>query len=531
MNLLIAIALVFVVGLESGHGASYIPSARNGQCKDDWRGKFSSDGALGRNSTYRIGSHQRYHDFYRQVDRGNCWKEWLVVIYMAADNDLSPYSYRDVIEMEEVGSSVGVDVVVFLDTAEDDGLRYYHIGKRDKSWDYAPLLKDYQVKHPDETNLDELEKDFLTQNGPQLIGTEPAVTLPEGNSGDVKTAGAFLEWAFTEYPSRHVLLLGWSHGEGFDAGPNKTPLSHPDGKTGGFAFDFTSREKGEPNSHMAVTEMVSGLRGLLKKNRHGEPLDIVGSDACLNQEVEFGYEWEGVAEYGFGSSSIVQKKGFNYRTLLRWIEAHPSFTAAALAKQIPLLYRASVSPHSGSVFRSYLDPSATMASWTLSELKPLALALDELGARLTAWINTPKDKVDRNSRRGELNRLIRETGRFGGISQDLFNFTQRLGTWAMNYREQAKTKPAKDWWAATNDKVSNVRSMLDRAILEKYIGEAYRSKEGFATSRGVSIWLPNDAKEAKEMFPKFEQSRFYRQGEKKLTPWALFVQQLYPTKD
>jgi len=88
-----------------------------------------------RNFLYQVGQKESYSDFFKRLHRENCWKEWLIVIYMAADNDLSPYAERDIWEAEATGSSVDVDVVVLLDRAAQDGLHTLHIAKNTKSPD------------------------------------------------------------------------------------------------------------------------------------------------------------------------------------------------------------------------------------------------------------------------------------------------------------------------------------------------------------------------------------------------------------
>ncbi len=44
--------------------------------------------------------------------------EWLVMVYMAGENNLEPFALDDVNEMERVGSTDQVQVVVLLDRPE-----------------------------------------------------------------------------------------------------------------------------------------------------------------------------------------------------------------------------------------------------------------------------------------------------------------------------------------------------------------------------------------------------------------------------
>jgi len=365
--------------------------------------------------------------------------------------------------------------------------------------------------------LKELEAAFLKEVGEELIQSPKVKTLPEGDSGDVKTAGEFLNWAIEQYPSRRIALIGWSHGEGFDASPD-AKIGNQSGKQGGFAFDYHSK------NHMRVTDMAKGTRILLKRlrstpdeNRRFATIDLLGSDACLNQQVEFAYEWRGVADYVFGSSTIVQSKGFNYRTFLKEFVDRPRFSNAHFGKRIPMIYKGSVTEGSGHKYGSYYDPNGTMATWTMSEMIKLHRAMDDLGKELLVWINLAPDEIDRIDRQAEIRDLIRHSIRKGGISTDLTNFLQILEGWA---RENNHVKIRKE--------VQSTRRVLSLSVLSYFVGKNYR-KGLTVVSKGVAVWLPVHPQEYFQMFPKFKSSRFYKDLDDptKLSGWAKFVENLY----
>jgi hypothetical protein len=371
------------------------------------------------------------------VPRQDCWKEWLVVVYMAADNDLSPYSFRDLWEMERVGSSASVDIVVYLDTADPDGSKYFHLQKSSKRIDYdAELARFVREGKTEETDPQKQEEDFLNERGPSLVTSTPRKVLPEEDSGRIETAGDYFSWAMSNFPSRRLMVIGWSHGEGFDAGPSK--VSEGRGKQGGFAFDFTSR------SHMGVIEMASGMARLLKTYRRGNAIDVAGSDACLNQQIEFGYEWVGRADYVFGSSTIVQKKGFNYRSLFSWLVDRPYVESSILAAEIPRIYERNVSKYAKGTYSSYYDPDFTMATWTTSELIYLRRALDAVGQGVAAWLHTG----NRAAKLTELKGALKGAERIAGVSNDLFSLLQALQAWV---RQKVDRDPDPAWRGRLNE--------------------------------------------------------------------------------
>jgi hypothetical protein len=490
------------------------------ECKHAWRNEAAK--------VFDPMGHESFTAHYKRLHRGECFKEWLIVVYMAADNDLSPYSLRDLWEMEAVGSTLSMDVVVFRDGA-DDGMKYYYISRNGNHSSYVEELEEFvREKNLEELSSEAREERFLEERGASLLVSHAPVKLEEGDSGDIRTAGRFFRWAFEKFPSRRVMLIGWSHGEGFDSfskGPDFERGTRDDtrrGRQGGFAFDEMCA-KGKPcESHMAVTAMGRGMRSLLEEMRAGRPIDILGSDACLNQQLEFAYEWLDLALYVFGSSTIVQKKGFNYRTLLKFLSDRPLVESFRLAAQIPEIYRSSVSPRSTSPYRSYSDPKATMATWTVAETKKLAPAMNDVGGFLTEYLDGGASPVERILRREEIRKITEVSIRLGAVSTDFFNFLQALGTWMREKSEEDRAGGGAAFWARGIRVVNSAREVLSRSVLSFYVGDDYQSGL-LRTSKGVSIWLPTSKDEYDQMYPKLTSGMFYRDA----PTWAKFIATLY----
>lgn len=480
------------------------------------------------------GSFLQYH---RRIKRSSCHKEWLVIVYMAADNDLSPYSWRDLWEMEAVGPTVSVDTVVFRDGSEP-GMSYRYIVKNLSPIDYKTRLEESVRRYGWETLSSEAQEErFLEREGRSIVISPEVKRLPEGSSAARSTAEAFLSWAFKEFPSRRVLLVGWSHGEGFDSRLSNASTT---GKPGGFAFDEHCDKNVPCDEHMHVTEMALQLREWIRTFRGGRPIDIMGSDACLNQQLEFAFEWLGVADYLFGSSTIVQKKGFNYRSLLSYLTSRPYTETAQVAAMIPKLYGSSVNPHNHSQYASYRDSAATMATWTVAELPRLAIALDDVAAFLIEFINGADSRAEEIARKqflldlmgvdGETkarwrNESVASTIRLGKVSMDLFNWFQALGTWIKI--EQENLDPQSEafaTWQQRARRVNEARGVLFRSVLSSYVGPKYF--EGLVkTSLGVALWAPHSQSDFELMWPHLEKGAFYRKS-LTTTGWAKLIQRL-----
>lgn len=490
------------------------------ECKSFWSGAaqtaFQADGP----ETFRA--------YLKRVRREECSKEWLVIVYMAADNSLSPYSWRDLWEMEAVGSTVSMDVVVYRD-GEERGTEYLYVSKNPKLQDYTARLSKFVKREKLAAFSPEVQEErFLSKEGSSLVLSPRVQRFPEESSASLEVAGRFLRWAVNNFPSRRVLLIGWSHGEGFDSEKNPKAALSSLGKQGGFAFDEHCERNRVCDEHMHVTEMARGLKALTAETRGGRPIDILGSDACLNQQFEFAYEWRGVADYLFGSSTIVQKKGFNYRTLLDRIARKPYGETAELAAEIPKIYASGVNPHNTSRYSSYRDPRATMATWTMAELSRLSLALDDVAKDLVKFLDSAANPLERTERRGLLLKMMGIDGaheielggetlstpiRLGAVSMDLLNFLQVLGVWMRIERDEANEEEV-EIWEKRIATVNSARSVLSRGVLAYHVGPYYQ--EGLVkTSLGVAIWAPNTSEEFEVMLPLLNRGAFYSESRKR----------------
>lgn len=523
--------------------------------------------------------HQRYRKFYDNFKRQQCWKEWLVLVYMAGDNDLSPFLYRNLKQMETIGSTVSVDIVTFTDDQDQtDGVRYYHIAKHksrdpDKSFwtEYREDILEFASKNNlEEERLSKKEKEYLWEHGPEIV-LSPAVRMfPERDSGKLKTARRFVIWALKRYPARRIMLMGWSHGEGFamnrlewldemerklerrskarkgktrnralnssNSAPSPLPL-----RQGGFAFDFTS------DSHMPIPELARGLRSIVARYRGGNPIDILGSDACLMQQLEVGIEVSDVADYIFGSATVLQARGSNYGSLLRMLTKNPKGIRSLkgktknIAKEIVKLYGRTVKTKGDYLRRGFYDPDATMAVWKADKLPFLRWAIEDIGTYLVRWILEPNEVKERIKRRNRLKQQVLESPenyRFRGISNDLQRFLLILEQWAaLERREVPKESAEAQHWFELTGHIDGAKRSLKESVLAKYIGDEYKLKEPWKESQGVAIWLPLFEDEFEEMFPHFSKGSLLYQmvsgnEENLLVPsnWALFIESLYANR-
>lgn len=224
--------------------------------------------------------------------------DWTILVYMAADNSLTEDAIRDIIQMQKGEFTDNINVIVQIDSREDNLFGHEPGGVR------------YKIS-PD------AQSDTITSNVVELMGPI--------DSGDYRTLAQFANWGYDKYPSRKRALVIWSHGSGWQHIPAQFC---PDASTGSF-IDIAQGE----------------LREAMQMIRNN--IDILMMDACGMQTVEVLSELNGEVSYVIASEIEMPFSGFPYHDILTNWEDYTS--SVALAESIALDYINSYFP-GGSQF-------------------------------------------------------------------------------------------------------------------------------------------------------------------------------------
>ena len=213
--------------------------------------------------------------------------EWTIMVFGNGKNDLEPFLMKDLNEMELVGSSAKLNIVVEAgridgyDTSDGDwkGVRRYL------------MTKDNDVKK---------------------VSSKIVEDLGMIDMGDYKNLAAFGKWAKEKYPAKKYMMIVWNHGSGWSKGGQR-PV------TKGISYDEQS------GNHINTPQLGLALKELGK-------VDVYGSDACLMQMPEVDYEIKDYADYIVGSEETEPGDGYTYNTFLTPVAANPAMGALELAK-------------------------------------------------------------------------------------------------------------------------------------------------------------------------------------------------------
>ncbi|PLX20172.1 MAG: hypothetical protein C0601_00120, partial [Candidatus Muiribacterium halophilum] len=123
----------------------------------------------------------------------NAINDWTIMVYLCGDNDLEPFSFYDVDEMEKIGATMGkngtIEILVLWDRSPG-----YTTTTND--WEGTRL---YRIVH------DTTENSIVS----------PYVDMGEKNMGDPDTVFDFVDFCSEYYKADKYMLVFWDHGDGW----------------------------------------------------------------------------------------------------------------------------------------------------------------------------------------------------------------------------------------------------------------------------------------------------------------------------
>lgn len=253
-------------------------------------------------------------------------KEWTVLYYLDADNNLEPDMLNDVNEMEQIGSTDNVNLVVLLD-------RNPSYDDRDGNWTNNRL-------------------DFLTRDKDQeKITSKVLDDLKEMDMGDPQTLVNFVAFGLQNFPAKHYAVVLGDHGGTWMSSLN----------------DETNNEGG-----LKLAGLISALDALKKG---GAPtFDLMVFDMCLMSQVEVMDAISPYVSYAVASEELEPGSGYPNHRVLYQLTKNPQMGPADLAQVFVQEWSAS--------YKEEGENTVTSAATDLSKIKDVVSAVDGLAAAL-----------------------------------------------------------------------------------------------------------------------------------------------------
>jgi hypothetical protein len=229
----------------------------------------------------------------------------VLMVYMAADNDLRPFAARNIQQMANVGSNQNVTIVVHLDIRIS--------GNKKITRRY--LIEKDQVLHIDPYNP-------LTQ---------------QMDSGNPATLISFCEWAIKNYSADEYDLILWNHGTGILEPPHGKIINPMDlfvfnpsthlfdlDRSVGFMdiIDCTEPQyrgvcwDDSTGNYLSNRKMEIALQTICQNYLGGKKFGIIGFDACLMSMIEVSSFIKKYAHVMIGSEEVELGMGWKYDEVL-----------------------------------------------------------------------------------------------------------------------------------------------------------------------------------------------------------------------
>ena len=199
-----------------------------------------------------------------------------VLVYIMAENNLSYFADLDLVEMYRSAAAVpdSCYMLAFVDALSNPYIcRFYRNAKGFAKCDTVYSFED----------------DF--------------------NSADTLHFNRVLDWVATEYPSKNLGLVMWSHGSGWT---RRLSCSRSIG-----ADNEMNSEFGIPYKSMEMEELAGSLGRLSAK------VDYILFDACFMQSTEVAYELRNSAEWLIGSPAEIPANGAPYDRIMGELFSFP----------------------------------------------------------------------------------------------------------------------------------------------------------------------------------------------------------------
>ncbi len=236
-------------------------------------------------------------------------KPFTFMVFIAADNDLHYFAWKNIKQMEQIGSNDKINIVVQLNTPG----------------------------HMNPT------KRYLIKKGSRVLLQEQEPLNHKVNSGNPQTLVDFVGWATKYYPAQDYALIVWNHATGaidpgyvktinpcelFYYNPSNKMLEIDRGLTylslimqytsdkgmlpkRGICFDETFK------SYINNQEFEFALHEIYTKILQGKKLSILAFDACLMSMIEIATIAKKYVQYMVGSQEVEYGTGWDYELALK----------------------------------------------------------------------------------------------------------------------------------------------------------------------------------------------------------------------
>ncbi len=317
-------------------------------------------------------------------------KEWTFLVFLNGFNDLDSYGLMNMNDMEKVGSSDHVNVVVQWASMKKSTVQRILIQK--------------------DSDLQNVTSPVLENLGAVDMGSDEQLL-------------AFLKWGSENFPAKKYFVNVWNHGNGWQRRVYGNRDISYDDLTGN---KITTEELGK-----VIRDFSTYI---------GKKVDIYGSDACLMSEAEVAAEMKDHVDVYAGSQDLEPAQGWPYSPFLsQWI-ARPEMNAEEV---MILLSKEYVKAYSGGV---YGTRQVVFSGFRMSQFVQFENAMADFGRVLQYKAPANMEKVKQAIKSTQ--------AFYWNGYRDIYHFTQQVESLAGHFVEAEALRQAVNELIITNDVTS-----------------------------------------------------------------------------
>lgn len=273
-------------------------------------------------------------------------KEWTFLIYLNGNNNLDSFGKLNINQMEEVGSTKDLNVVVQWASLKN-----------------KKTQRLYVTKDKDSQNV-----------------TSPVVDdVGNVDMGNWHSVVDFVKWGAEHYPAKHYFVDIWDHGSGWHALRRLGSSIRSDFHITDISWD--------DNTRSSITTQQLGQALTESSKIIGHKIDFYASDACLMAMAEIAEEVADSVNIFGGSEEVEPGAGWPYQTFLRKWVAKPKSTPAEVATYLTQDY---VDSYSGGVNG---NQDATFSAFDLEKIDAFDKAVSTFGSEIKKLDLATRNKV------------------------------------------------------------------------------------------------------------------------------------------
>lgn len=238
-------------------------------------------------------------------------KEWTFLLYLNGNNDLDYASFLNINQMETVGSTDDVNLVV--------------------QWASMSNAKTQRI-------LVKKDNDFRKVTSPVLED------MGRVDMGKKQTLEEFLSWGINNFPAKKYFVAVWNHGTGWHKSMRI--------RKGGLHLQDISWDEISGNS-ISTVELGQAIQNT--SQYLGRKIDLYASDACLMGMIEVAAEMKGAVKVFAGSQELEPADGWPYDKVFSKLVKDPQMDEKALGKILTEEYTAAYKEQREEVTFSAFD--------------------------------------------------------------------------------------------------------------------------------------------------------------------------------